>query len=117
MPRASIEEFGDASARDGRGKPLIFDVIYRLVTLARIDPSVRKRYERAHGAEGSDDQFVAIKRIAQLARDVGPDAVDSHDAPPRRYATCARPRSSDQADQGRCNLGPDVDPCDLARNR
>src|SRR5262245_26056773 len=96
MPRPCVEKFGYALPRDGRRKPLTFDVVHRLVALDRVKPSVRKRYKCAHGDKSFDDQFVAIKWVATLARDVGTDTVNSHDAPLRSYATCARRRSSDQ---------------------
>src|SRR5215469_3092880 len=87
MSRPCVKEFGNAFSRDRRRKPLTFNIIHRVVALDRIKASVRKRNKSADGDQGFDDQFVAIKRVAEFARYVGADTVDSHDAPLRRYAT------------------------------
>src|SRR5215470_4530502 len=108
MSRPCLEEFGNALPRDGRRKPLTFDIIYRLIALGRVKASVRKRHKSADGDEDFDDQFVAIKRVAELVRNVGADTVDSHGAPLRRYATRARGAQIRQIRGDADSLGPDV---------
>src|ERR1700751_1686555 len=79
---------------------LPIDVTYRLVTLDRVEPSVRKRDETAHGYQILDDLFVAIKRIAQFTGGVRANVVHGHDAPPRSCATFA-PKELGSARSGR----------------
>src|SRR6516225_11025271 len=67
MSRPCVEEFGNAFSRDRRRKPLTFNIIHRVVALDRVKASVRKRHKSADGDQSFDDQFVAIKRIGELA--------------------------------------------------
>jgi hypothetical protein len=57
-------------------------VIHRFLAFDRVKATVRKRHESANGDQSFDNLFVAIERIAEFARDVGADIVDSHEAPP-----------------------------------
>jgi hypothetical protein len=80
---ACVEEIADALSRDGRRKALPIDVTHGFMALDRLKAPVRKRHKSARCDQGFHDLFVAIERIAKLAKDVRADQADTHDAAPR----------------------------------